>query len=115
MLLLTIYGTSIRRTTRLNERCPHRRGREWISQNYSAVSVASTATDLVAADLANRKRILIQNASTKRVYIGNSSVTTSNGIELSPGSALELDAAAAVDLYGIVASGTADVRIMELA
>lgn len=95
-------------------------GRMWMNNAsasfaHNATSVASTATDLVATDLANRKRILIQNASTRKVFLGNSTVTIANGIELSPGAALELDAAAAVDLYGITAAGTADVRIMELA
>lgn len=82
----------------------------------AAVSVLVTATDLAATDLANRKRILIQNLGTKKIYIGkDNTVTTSNGIELFAGASMELDIGAGVNVHAISSSGTQDVRVMELA
>lgn len=85
------------------------------SGNYAAVSVGNTATDLMATDLANRTLVTLQNVSNRDVFIGfNSSVTTSNGIRLAAGASMDLPVNAAVNLHGITASGTADVRFMEL-
>lgn len=85
------------------------------SMAYGSVSVTTSATDLVASDLANRKRILLQNLGTKKVYVGDASVTTANGIELFPGNSIELDIGPQIDIYAIAAAGSQDVRVMELA
>ena len=95
-------------------------GRLWINETHqslvhAAVSVADTATDLVASDLANRKKILVQNADNKAIFIGGASVTTANGLRLSGGGVLELEIGPGVNLHAITASGTADVRVVELA
>lgn len=83
---------------------------------HAAVPVLITATDLAATDLVNRKRILIQNLGSKKIYIGkDSSVTTANGIELFAGASMELDIGPAVNVHAISSSGTQDVRVMELA
>lgn len=83
---------------------------------FSAVSVTDTATDLVAADLANRASIIVQNISNKSIYLGNSGVTTATGIKLNAGSSIELDVSSSVDLFAIADTGvTAAVRILELA
>lgn len=83
---------------------------------HGAKSVTSTATDIVTTDLSGRRQILIQNLGNKDIYLGNSnSVTTANGILLAAGSNIVLDAGAAVNLHGITASGTADIRYFELA
>lgn len=82
----------------------------------AAVSVLVTATDLAATDLVNRKRILIQNLGSKKIYIGkDATVTTANGIELFAGASMELDIGPAVNVHAISSSGTQDVRVMELA
>jgi len=88
----------------------------WLtSQN----TVDATAELVVAADLANRKKILIQNVSTgggKTLYLGNANtVSTANGIRLSAGAAIELELAAGAAIYGIGAVAGVDVRIAELA
>lgn len=86
------------------------------SAAYGAVSVSSTATDIVATDLANRMRVIVQNVSNRDVFLGsNASVTTANGIRLSAGSSIELEIAAGVNIHGITASSTADVRYFEVA
>lgn len=84
---------------------------------FSAVAVDSTVggTDLVATDLVNRKKILIQNTSSKSIYIGNSGVTTATGIKLPASSSAEFEVSDNCNLFAITASGSADVRIMEVA
>ena len=82
---------------------------------YGAVSVGNTATDLIGTDLANRTSVIIQNVSNKYVYVGlDNSVTTANGLQLAAGASMEIEANAAINLHAIVASGTADVRYLEL-
>lgn len=96
-------------------------GRLWMNDTNqtmenSAVAVGAIATDLVATDLANRKRILVQNLGNRSIYIGkDNTVTTSNGAELFPGSSLELDIGPGVNIHAISASGTQDVRVLQLA
>lgn len=81
------------------------------------VTVGASAVALLSSPLSNRKRILVQNVSGNRtLYLGNSgSVTTSNGIRLSPGAAIELDAGPSINLHGIANGSGCDVRILELA
>lgn len=95
-------------------------GRLWMNGThqtmaFSAVTVTSTATDLVATDLANRKRILIENLGNKVIYVGSAAVTDATGFRISNGSALELDIGPGVNIHGITPSGSSDVRILELA
>jgi hypothetical protein len=79
-------------------------------------SVTTTASALVASSLANRKQILVQNISSKNVYLGTSAaVTDVNGFKLGAGMSIELDLAAAVALFAISVGAAADVRIIELA
>jgi hypothetical protein len=86
------------------------------SAAYGAVSISNTATDIIATDLTNRIKVIVQNISNKDVFIGsNNSVTTANGVRLSSGSSVELEVGAGVNLHGITSSGTADVRYFEVA
>ena len=94
-------------------------GRQWINESGQAffgdaVSVANTATQITATPLASRKRIKILNASIKPIYVGDSSVSVSNGMRISAGSEEWFPAGPACDLHAIVASGTADVRFFEI-
>jgi hypothetical protein len=73
--------------------------------NHSAVTVANTATLVVAANQA-KAGFLIANVGSATVYLGGSGVTTANGYPLDPG---EYEG----NLYGIVASGTNAVRVLE--
>lgn len=95
-------------------------GRMWVNNSsqsfaHAAVSVTNTATDLVASDLAGRKSVIVYNNGTKTIFVGNSGVTASSGIPVSGGSSIELAAGPAMDLYAITASGSSDVRVLELA
>jgi hypothetical protein len=83
---------------------------------HSAVAVDTTAggTDLVGTDLANRKYLNVYNGGNRKIYLGNSGVTSVNGFPVSPGSYLEMRAGASIDIHAISASGTQDIRILEL-
>jgi hypothetical protein len=84
-----------------------------VSQN----TIDTTAELVVAADLTNRRKILIQNVTNNRtVFLGNSNaVTSANGIRLSAGSTIELELAAGVDIYAIANNNGADLRVAEIA
>lgn len=82
---------------------------------HSAVSVTSTEVQLVASPLSGRKTILVQNLGNSNIYLGLTGVTTANGVLLPKGASVEFEYGAAIDLYAITASGTADVRIFEAA
>lgn len=82
------------------------------------VSVASTATQILAArtGVAGTGRICatIENTSTTAVYLGGSSVTTSNGMLL-PGIVGASDTiCTTAAIYGIVATGTETVSAQEV-
>jgi hypothetical protein len=75
-------------------------------------TVGSTAT-LIVAQRTGRDTVVVENTGTTAVYIGNSSVTTSNGLLLPGvvGASVALETTDAV--YGIVASGTQVVCAVE--
>ncbi len=79
----------------------------------ATTSVTTAATAIPAAALTFRRSILVTNNGSVAVYLGTSSVTTANGTPLAPAASLSLELSAGVVLYGIVASGTADVRTLE--
>jgi hypothetical protein len=87
-----------------------------ISIKSTNTTVNATATALPATALVGRENIAIYNndAATTTVYIGGSDVTTTNGFPLTTSCpAISLDLDNTVIMYGIVASGTADVRTLE--
>lgn len=87
-----------------------------MADRNAAVSVTTTATRLDStseSDSVSGSDIVVYNAGSNPVYLGKSDVTTANGIPLAAGAywAETLDGASA--LYGIVASGTEEVRVRE--
>lgn len=81
------------------------------------VSVATSATQIPAANLANRKHITIQNVGGGLIYIGSATVTAAGataGLVLSNGGTFEADAGPDVDIYGITVGSAKDVAIVEL-
>jgi hypothetical protein len=83
-----------------------------------AVSVADTATKIISANCNRQALILVNNSSDTVVYIGaDDSVTIANGIPLYTYMTKEYTKAFGFyngDIYGIVTSGTADVRYWEM-
>jgi hypothetical protein len=78
----------------------------------SAVTVTSAGTLVLAAASTTVRSVLIVNNGAVTVYMGPATVTTANGIPLAPGQSLSdkdsLDA-----WYGITASDSAEVRVLE--
>lgn len=82
----------------------------------TAVSVDTTAggVALPASSLAFRRIISIQNRGDKSIFVGPSGVTTATGTEIPKGASAEFNAGPTVAFFGITASGTADVRVLQL-
>jgi hypothetical protein len=78
-----------------------------------AVSVGVTATAICSAsDAASRFTIVNNGAAT--VYLGDANVTTVNGLPLAAGACYaDVIGSGGGVLYGIVASSTCDVRVLE--
>ena len=80
--------------------------------SYNAVSVTSTATEILPADT-TRKGLIIKNVdSTNTIHLGmDTSVTSSNGMPLGPGGTFQMSHKNEMftgSIYGIGA--TTDVR-----
>lgn len=80
----------------------------------SAVSVGTSATALPATALSGRRLVVVRNAGSVTVYLGASDVTTTAGWPLEPGWSLQLALGAELAIYGIVASGSGAVRVLEV-
>lgn len=85
------------------------------SVKSSTVTVNTTALALPATALAGRQSVAIRlNLTTDTIFIGGSDVNITNGFPLdSSVPAITLDVDDSVTVYGIMASGTADVRVLE--
>lgn len=83
----------------------------------SAISIDDTVggTNLVSSALTERKEITIQNLDSKAIYVGTTGVSVSNGIRIPAKSSMTLDLGANISVFAITPSGSADVRILELA
>jgi hypothetical protein len=83
-----------------------------------AVSVATTATRLDTAsesDSVSGSAVALNNNGSATVYIGDSDVTTATGFPLAAGASISFNLDGPSDaLYGIVASGTVEVRVLEV-
>lgn len=68
------------------------------------ITVTNVITPIPAANLANRKRLMIQNTGANTLWIGSATTTTSGataGIELRANSFMEIDAGPASNLFAI--------------
>jgi len=79
----------------------------------SSVSIGTSATLIPTSALSNRKSITIKNNGSNTIFIGGSGVTTGNGYPLNVNESLDIDLDDNANIYGIVASGTEDLRILE--
>ena len=79
----------------------------------STTTVTTTATAIPATSAVGRKALMIINNGSNTVYLGASSVTTSNGYPLNAGDEKAFDIDELVVLYGITGTGTSDVRSLE--
>lgn len=77
-----------------------------------AVTVGTTPTLLVAADDKYRK-VYVHVTGNTAVYLGNSSVTTSTGIETEKHTTpIEFEVPTKETIYAVCDTGTVDVRVM---
>jgi hypothetical protein len=77
------------------------------------VTVASTATQIVAAR-AGRKEVTIVNNATTVVYLGGSSVTSTTGLMLAGATGEGITISGGAAIYGIVATGSESVSFLEV-
>ena len=81
---------------------------------FTTVAPTGTAASVVAVN-ANRASLLIYNAGSVIVYLGQSnSVTTANGVPLLPNASLE-DTESKDSWYAITGGSTGDLRVIETA
>lgn len=79
----------------------------------TSVTCATTATAAPASALANRHSVCIYNNGSNTIFIGPTSVTTSNGFPVPPGGSF-CDDVNTTQVYScIVASGTENARVLE--
>ena len=84
-----------------------------MADNTKAVTITTSATEIVPYNR-NRRIMVIRNNGTVTVYLGFSTTdcTTATGFPLEAGDVIKYTLK--VDpIYGIVASGTCDVRVEE--
>lgn len=83
------------------------------------VSVTSTAAQVPAANLANRKSLMLQNTSSAKMWIGSATVTTSGataGIELPANSFMEMEVGPAVAVFATKSgAGSLTLNVLEMA
>ncbi len=81
----------------------------------SNVTVDATGSIMLPKEsrLHGRRKVIIDNGATA-IFIGGSNVSTANGLRLAINEKLAIDVLDVGDLYALTASGTSDVRILEL-
>lgn len=85
-----------------------------IAAAAATLAVVSTAQDIIASPLANRKTVFIYNNDNQKMYVGQSGVTAANGFPISPASYMELKAGAAVDIEFVSTKLNHAIRTLEL-
>lgn len=84
-----------------------------MSTSNATKSVTTTATRLDSADQSAGASVAVKNVGAVTVYVGGSGVTTAAGYPLAAGEAISLDVGKTDEVYGIVATGTCEVRVLE--
>lgn len=79
------------------------------------ITVGTSAVALPTAALADRINILIVNNSTSGqiLYIGDATVSSTNGIPIYPRQSYLLSIEDGVSVYGISSASGADIRVLE--
>ena len=76
------------------------------------LTTANTAYLMPASELSDRSLLIIYNKSDTVIYIGSSSVTTSNGIPVAVGKTLEIESKN--DLYAVCGVSGKSINLLEL-
>lgn len=88
-----------------------------VAWKVTKVTVANTATQVAATALVGRRMVNIINKSGKKVWIKNANTvaTDETSVEIDNNASAEFLLGEALPIYAIVASGTADIAVMEAA
>lgn len=78
-----------------------------------SVTVGTTATAVPTTAMVGRNSIVVKNTGANTIYLGSSTVTTANGYPVAANESISLDLGEKVVLYGIVASSTETLAIIE--
>lgn len=82
----------------------------------AAAAVTTSAATLIAAGLGGRRTLMIQNLGSKAIYLGkDATVTSVNGFKLEAGAIFSIELGQNVGLFAIAASGSQDIRLLEVA
>ena len=83
---------------------------------YASVTVGTTAVELKVGGsaLEGRDYLIIQPKGNGVYYGFDSSVTTSNGVQLFKNQTMKIQITDNIQIFAIVGSGTVDVRVQEL-
>ena len=76
------------------------------------LTTLNTAYKLPTSELANRRTLILYNVSDTDMFIGSSSVTTTNGILLPAGGTMNIDCEK--DLYAICGTSGKIINVLEL-
>ena len=87
-----------------------------IGLTTQAITVSTSALPLPANPLEYRRALVVHNAGSVDVFLGDSTVTVSTGLPLAAGEkiAFDIQGNPNVEVYAVCATSS-DVRIMELA
>lgn len=85
-----------------------------IANAVNTLGVASTAEDVVASPLTNRKYLFIYNNDNRKMFVGATGVTEANGFPISPSSYLELRAGDSIDIEWVSPKVSHEIRTLEL-
>lgn len=82
------------------------------------VAVSTTAAQVPAANLANRKTLMLQNTGSSKCWIGSATLTSTgaaSGIELPANSFMELECGPAVAVFAKTNAGSGQLNVLEMA
>ena len=85
-----------------------------IDNEATSIDTTVGGVAVTASALASRKWLLLANEGDKKMYYGKTGLTIANGFPLYKGQQAELRIGNSVGVFGITASGTADLRVMQL-
>ena len=77
------------------------------------VSIGLTRVTLPSTSRQNRTFILVQNQGSNPVYLGDATVTASNGYQLNPFSDITIPCTDQAVIYAISGTGTNNVSVLE--
>jgi len=76
------------------------------------VTVTTERISVISDDRDGCEAVIYNNSNSRSVYLGNSQVTYSNGLELPKGEAIKINLGPVEEIYGVTASDTALVTYL---